>query len=147
MGSDSLFSIMDIATTGLVAERMRMNVIANNIANVNTTKTADGKPFRRKFVIFTSEFQKELQGAVKGIGKLGGVKIKEIKTSNAPFEKMYIPGHPDADKDGFVLASNVKRASEMMDLMMSSRSYEANLAIMRSAQRMINKSLQAFNRQ
>ncbi|MGR3179073.1 MAG: flagellar basal body rod protein FlgC [Candidatus Anammoxibacter sp.] len=147
MGGDSLFSIMDIATTGLVAERMRMNVIANNIANINTTKMADGKPFRRKFVIFTSDFQKELQGASKGSGQLGGVRIKEIKTSNAPFEKMYIPGHPDADKEGFVLASNVKRASEMMDLMMSSRAYEANLAIMRSAQRMINKSLQAFNRQ
>ncbi|MGR3317811.1 MAG: flagellar basal body rod protein FlgC [Candidatus Anammoxibacter sp.] len=147
MGGESLFSIMDIATSGLVAERMRMNVIANNIANVNTTKTADGKPFRRKFVIFTSEFQKELQGSAKGSEKLGGVKIKEIKSSNAPFEKMYIPGHPDADKDGYVLTSNVKRASEMIDLMMSSRAYEANLAILRSAQRMINKTLQAFSRQ
>ena len=147
MGSDSLFSIMDIASSGLVAERMRMNVIANNIANVNTTKAADGKPFRRKFVVFTSEFQKELQANVKGTEKLGGVKIKEIKTSNEPFEKMYIPGHPDADKDGYVLSSNVKGASEMVDLMMSSRSYEANLAIMRSAQRMINRTLQAFNKQ
>lgn len=147
MGSDSLFSIMDIASSALVAERMRMNIISNNIANANTTKTADGKPFRRKFVIFTSEFQKELEGNVRGSDKLGGVRIKEIKTSKAPFQKMFIPGHPDADKDGIVLTSNVNGSSEMIDLMMSSRAYEANLAIMRSAQRMINRSLRAFNRQ
>lgn len=146
MGSGSIFSIMDVASSGLTAERMRMNIIANNIANANTTKTADGKPFRRKFVIFTSEFQKELQGNARGSEKLGGVKIKEIKTSNAPFQKMFIPGHPDADEHGFVLTSNVNGSSEMVDLMTASRAYEANLAIMRSAQRMINRTLQAFRR-
>ena len=144
MGNDGLFSVMDIASTGLFAERMRMNVIANNIANANTTKTLDGKPFRRKFVIFASKLQEESRNGVKGSEKLGGVKVKEIRTSNEPFKKIYIPGHPDADKNGFVLVPNVNNSGEMVDLITASRAYEANLAIMRSAQRMINSSLRVF---
>lgn len=144
MGNDGLFSIMDIASTGIFAERMRMNVIANNIANANTTKAADGKPYRRKFVIFESKLQDEFHNGVKGSEKMGGVKIKEIKTSNEPFKKIYIPSHPDADKNGYVLVPNVNNSNEMVDLITASRAYEANLAIMRSAQRMINSSLRVF---
>lgn len=144
MGEKSLFSVMDIASTGLIAERMRMNVISNNIANAGTTKTADGTPFRRKVVIFTSELQKQLSAGNSNTEKLGGVKVKEVKVSSEPFSKTFSPGHPDADKDGFVLGSNVNGATEMVDLMTASRAYEANLAIMRSAQRMINKTIQAF---
>lgn len=144
MGSEGLFSIMDIGSTGLMAERVRMNTIANNIANADTTKAADGKPYRRKVVIFTSNFSDEMQKGSKGTGSLGGVKIKEIKESKEPFQRAYIPSHPEADKDGYVLSPNVNGANEMIDMMTSSRAYEANLAIMRSAQRMVNKTLQAF---
>lgn len=144
MGDIGLFSMMDIGTTGVMAERMRMNVIANNIANANTTKAADGKPYRRQVVVFTSEFQKELQGSTRGAEKLGGVKVKEIKTDKDPFKEMYIPGHPEANKDGIVLMPNIDTSNEMIDMMTASRSYEANLAIMRAAQKMINRTMQAF---
>ncbi len=146
MGNKGLFSIMDIGSTGLMAERTRMNVIANNIANSNTHKTADGKPFRRQVVVFTPKFDEELNNSSKGDMQLGGVEIKEIKVTKEPFPKMYMPDHPDADKDGNVLRSNVNGAVEMVDMMTASRAYEANLAILRSAQKMINKTMSAFQR-
>ena len=144
MGNEGLFSVMNIASSGLYAERTRMNIIANNIANANTTKTADGTPYRRKFPVFSSALQKEMGGRLRDDRKLGGVKVDKIKTSTDPFKKLYIPGHPDADKDGFVLNSNVSSATEMVDMIVASRAYEANLSIMRSANRMISRTLQAF---
>lgn len=146
MGSDGLFSIMDIGSSGLMAERVRMNIIANNIANAGTTNAGDGKPYRRRVVVYSSKFQDELKGNLRGSEKLGGVEVKEIKLSKEPFPKMYIPGHPDADKDGYVFTSNVNGANEMVDMLTASRAYEANLAIVRSAQKMVNKTIQVFSR-
>ena len=144
MGTEGLFSVMNIASSGLYAERTRMNIIANNIANANTTKTADGMPFRRKFPVFAAELQKEINNHSNDDKRLGGVRVQEVKISTDPFKKLYIPGHPDANKDGFVLSPNVSTANEMVDMIVSSRAYEANLSIMRSANRMISRTLQAF---
>lgn len=145
MGGDKgLFSIMDISATALYAERMRMNVIANNIANANTTHTADGKPYRKQSVIFTSKFDTELRSAIKGMDALAGVEIKEIKTSKEPFVKLFIPGHPDADKDGMVLMPNVNIPSELIDMITASRAYDANLAMVRSVRDMMNRTIGAL---
>ncbi len=146
MAGEGLFSIMDISSSALIAERIRMNIIANNIANANTTNAGDGKPFRRRVVVYEPKFQNELKNSERGSGQLGGVQVKEIKMSKEPFPSVYNPGHPDADKNGIVLNTNVNGTTEMVDMMTASRAYEANLAIMRSAQRMVNRTLRAFNR-
>lgn len=142
MGMDSTFSIFDISGSGLSAERIRMNVIANNIANANATETPEGGPYRREQVEFSSVLNKTMQrGDVKGTERLGGVKVQRILKSTEPFNKVYIPGHPKANAKGFVEMPNVSVMMEMVDLVTASRSYEANLAVINSSKDMSNRAL------
>lgn len=115
-------SALDISASGLYAERTRMNVIANNLANSNSTRTPEGGPFRRQLVI--------LQGVeVKVPGDFGGlgVSVKGVVDDQSPFPLIYDPGHPDANADGYVAMPNVNVVEEMVDMITALRAYEANI--------------------
>src|SRR5574337_703804 len=142
MGMESMFSAFDISGSGLSAERIRMNVIANNIANANATETPEGGPYRREQVEFSSALNETMKnGTIKGTERLGGVKVQQIVKSTEPFNKVYIPGHPKADAKGFVNMPNVSVMMEMVDLVTATRSYEANLAVINSSKDMNNRAL------
>ena len=147
MGIDNMFSVFDISGSGLSAERVRMNVIANNIANANATETPEGGPYRREQVEFSSLLNKTMKNSeIKGADRLGGVKVQQITKSTEPFNKVYIPGHPKADAKGFVNMPNVSVMTEMVDLVTASRAYEANLAVINSSKDMNNKALSIIGR-
>jgi len=118
-------------SSALSAEKMRMDIVAQNIANANTTKDADGQAYKRKVVTF--ETMVGADGA--------GVKVGAINDDSTPGEKVYNPHHPHADKDGMVTMPNVNPAIEMVDLLSASRAYEANLAVARNARQMATKAL------
>lgn len=142
MGIDSMLSVFDISGSGLSAERIRMNVIANNIANANATETPEGGPYRREQVVFSSLLNKTMQkGSIKGTERLGGVRVQRIQKSTEPFSRVYIPGHPKADAKGFVEMPNVNVVMEIVDLVTATRSYEANLAVINSSKEMNNRAL------
>ncbi len=142
MGTDGIFSVFDISSSGLSAERVRMNVIANNIANANATETPEGGPYRKEQVEFASVLNRTVDsGNIKGMERLGGVKVQKIIKSMEPFNKVFIPGHPKADEKGFVEMPNVSVMTEMVDLITSTRAYEANLAVINSSKDMANRAL------
>lgn len=149
MGMGKILSAFDISCSGLSAERMRMNVIANNIANANATDTPEGGPYRREQVEFSAVLNELQNGVAKGVSgseRLGGVKVKGIVKSQDPFSVQYMPGHPKADAKGFVNMPNVQVATEMVDLITASRSYEANLAVINSTKDMNSKALSLIGR-
>ncbi len=142
MGMDGMFSIFDISGSGLSAERTRMNIIANNIANANATETPEGGPYRREQVEFSSVFNTAMRNSnINGAERAGGVKVQKIVKSTEPFNKVYMPGHPKADGKGFVEMPNVNVMMEMVDLVTATRAYEANLAVMNSSKDMNNRAL------
>ena len=132
-----LISAREIALTGLRAQRTRMNVIANNIANVMTTRTPDGGPFRRQLAIFRGE-----QLGPNADHKDFGVRISRIIADPSPFRIVYEPSHPDANADGFVEYPNVNVAVEMINLVSAQRAYDANIAVFASDRRMKQKALE-----
>lgn len=126
MNLDSLFKGMSISSTGMAAERKRLDVIAQNIANANVVATKDGGPYRRKDVVFESILKDSLNASE---GTIGGVRIASTNQDfDTPLNEVFDPSHPMADKEtGLVQYPNVNMAFEMVDLMTASRSYEANL--------------------
>lgn len=124
MPFSNMFAASAISGSGLSAERFRMEVIANNIANANSTRTASGEPFRRQDVIFAEVFGR---AGADGGPKLGGVEAVELVDDPSPFVPVYMPGHPDADASGTVQMPNVTLPTEMVNLLTASRAYEANL--------------------
>ena len=134
-----MFSGMDISASGLSAEKARMDIISNNLANANTTRGADGKPYSRKMIIFSELLADKLSGGTK-MGQ--GVKVDAIVESDTPFKRIYDPSHPDADKDGFVEYPNVDPIKEMVDMITSTRAYEANISAYNAAKMMANKALE-----
>ncbi len=136
---------LDIAASGLSAQRINLNVISMNLANINTTRTPEGGPYRRKEVIFRAApikwpfdnlMRSELESQVKG------VKVNRIVEDNTPFRRVYDPGNPDADKDGYVLYPNINVVEEMANMLTSLRSYEANLSTISSIKTMLSQALQ-----
>ena len=128
-----LFDALNVSASGMSAERMRMDVIASNLANANTTRGADGQPYRRQEVI--------LQEKSPSFGEvLGGVMVAGIVDDPTPPRRVYDPGHPDADKNGYVTMPNVNPVTEMVDLITSSRGYEANVTAMNAAKQMFTKT-------
>ena len=130
MIDDSVFKTMDISASGLNAEWVRMRVIANNLANAETTETAEGGPFRRRQVIF--------RAIMDG---LSGVQVAGIVPSGDPPRMVYEPGHPDADDNGYVAMPNVKVPLEMIDMMTATRAYEANLAAIRNFKQICERTI------
>lgn len=127
-----LFTAMDISASGMRAQRTRMNVISSNIANAQTTRTPEGGPYQRKDVILkASTFEKAL----------AGVEVQEIVSDNTTGERIYNPGSPDADKDGYVTMPNVNMTEEMVNLIDASRSFEANTAAVKAQKDMAAKAL------
>ncbi len=137
---------LDISASGMTAERLRMDVIANNLANVNTTRTPGGGPFRREEVVLTpgtSSFGDALSAATGGAGGyLGGVQVSAIVPDQTPFKRVYDPGHPDADAQGYVSMPNIDTVTEMVDMMGASRAYEANVSAVDALKSMAEKAIQ-----
>jgi flagellar basal-body rod protein FlgC len=139
-----MFSGFDISASGLSAERLRMDIISNNIANVNTTRTTDNKPFRRQMPIFQ---QRDRVLPVPGIAQpisdqTGmGVRAVGIIEDMSPLEKKYDPGHPHADKDGYVEMPNVNVVKEMVDMITATRAYEANVSVINSTKGMMSQAI------
>ena len=135
------FSAADISASGLAAERLRMEIAANNIANANTTRTPEGGPYRRQRVIFSAESFTDALNNANPAAHLGGVQIGGIVPDTAEFPRIYDPGHPDADAGGWVEMPNVQLANEMVDLVTASRAYEANLQALRSLRGMVEETI------
>ena len=131
------FSALDISASGLSAERMRMEVVASNIANAQATRAQGEDPYRRKQVVFATALDQALgQGS-----KIGGVQVVGIQGDPSEFPKVYLPGHPHADENDMVAMPNVKLPDEMVDLVTASRSYEANLRAIRSFRQIAEQTL------
>ena len=138
-----------ISASGMTAERLRMDVVANNLANVNTTRTPNGGPFRRQQVSFApanasfGETLAGLDGEQEGTGTVqGGVQVAGIVPDSRPFRRIYQPGHPDADKQGYVSLPNIDTVTEMVDMMSATRAYEANVAAVGAVKSMAMKALE-----
>jgi flagellar basal-body rod protein FlgC len=140
MGQGGLFSATQIASSGLAAERLRMEVAANNIANANSTRTADGTPYRRQQVVFSAAMQQALGGKASG-DHLTGVAIEGVQDDMSELPRLHSPGHPHADADGYVTLPNVKLPTEMVDMMTAARAYEANLKSLQVFRNMTEQSL------
>lgn len=146
----SMFGGIDAAASGLTAERLRMDVISNNIANVNSTRTVDGGPFKRKYVVFqpreaeSNSFASMLNGAMNkgGRNRAGdGVRAVGIGTDDTQGKLVFDPGHPDANADGYVELPNVDIVNEMVDMITASRAYEANVTTINAAKSMAQQAL------
>ncbi|MDN5276513.1 MAG: flagellar basal-body rod protein FlgC [Clostridiales bacterium] len=141
-----MFRAFDISASALTLQKLRMDVIAQNIANAQTTRTETGEPYRRKVVVVREEqdtkpFGQYLQESVKAFSG-GGVKAVRIQGDPTPFKRVYDPGHPDADEDGYVLMPNVEILREMVDMISATRSYEANVTAFNASKNMAMKALE-----
>lgn len=141
-----IFGAIDTSASGLTAERLRMDVISNNIANVNTTRTEDGSPFRRQLCIFQSRspghrwpFSASTEKGKSPIGT--GVRVTNVMSDQSPFKLVYDPNHPDADKDGYVRFPNINIVHEMVDMITCTRAYEANVTSINAAKDIVNAAL------
>lgn len=141
-----MFSSFNVSASGMTAQRIRMDIISDNIANINTTRTENGGPYRRKMPVFqekeVASFKKILQSNIAGGSSDGGVKVTNISEDNSPFKLIYNPGHPDANEDGYVAMPNVDLSSEMVDMISASRAYEANITALNTSKSMAMKALE-----
>jgi flagellar basal-body rod protein FlgC len=143
----SLFGGLEVSASGLTAERLRMDVTAENLANAQTTRGANGQPYRRKEVILQEapgSFGASLSAAMGGDNGSsgGGVQVAGIVQDTAtPLKHVYDPSHPDADAQGYVSMPNVDTVTEMVDLISAQRAYEANVTAMQSAKQMFSRTL------
>lgn len=148
----ALFNVFDISASGLTAERLRMDVISNNIANVNTTRTVEGGPYKRQRVVFEPRGEKVgfifpsiFSDKAKSVNQFQGVSVTQIITDNSLGRLVYDPGHPDADENGYVHMPNVNIVQEMVDMISATRAYEANVTAINSAKQMAVKTLDILN--
>ncbi len=131
-----IFSAFDISASGLYAERTRMNVIANNLANANATRTPEGGPFRRQLVVLRGTEASDLN-RMENLG----VEVAGVVDDLSPFPLVYNPGHPDANPDGYVAMPNVNVVEEMVDMTTAVRAYEANITAIDAGKNIIRRSL------
>ena len=132
-----------ISSSALKAQSIRLNTISSNLANIETTSTPEGGPYKKKSVYFQStplSFKEQLDDQVKG--NLQGVEVTKIIEDNTPAKKVYNPSHPDADENGYVEMPNISVLEEMVDMMSATRSYQANVTAIKSAKRMALKALE-----
>jgi flagellar basal-body rod protein FlgC len=142
----SLLSALSISASGMSAQRQRTELLVENLANSDTTRTPEGGPYRRKDAVFTSDpsaadfssmFESEM-------GSGTGVRVSQVITDQRDPEKRYLPGHPDADKDGYVAYPRMNPAEDMVDLLGASRGYQANVSAVAAVKDMIQRSLDLF---
>lgn len=140
----SLFNLLSVSASGLEAQRRRAEVLVENLANAETTRTPQGGPYRRKDVIFESSTSEQPFQSVfqKEIGKVPqGVRVANVIEDTREPDRRYIPGHPDADAQGYVSFPRVNPAEDMVDLMNATRGYHSNVAAMSAIKDMIQRSL------
>lgn len=140
----SLLTALSVSASGMSAQRTRTELLVENIANSETTRTAEGGPYRRKDAVFEStpvpsafgdEFASQLNSSMMG------VTVANVSVDTSPPERRYMPGHPDADKDGYVSMPRVNPAEDMVDLIGADRSYQANVSAIASIKDMIQRSI------
>lgn len=135
---------MDISTSGLTAQRARMDVISENLANIDTTRTEDGKPYTRKYVVLEERnpsFSDVLSSTQGQSSATGGVRVAEIGEDTSDYKLKYDPTNPDANADGYVQMPNVDENQEMVDMLEAYRSYEANVTAFGAYKDMAVKTL------
>ncbi len=146
----SFFNSFNISSTGLTAQRLRMDVIADNIANATTTRTSNGEPFRRSRVLLRSRenrpiYQNHFKPDALKINAGEGVRVLKVEKDNAPLRLVYDPEHPDSIKTGpqkgYVEMPNVVLVNEMVDMISASRSYEANVAVVNASKSIFRSAL------
>jgi len=141
-----LFNSFNISASALSAQRLRMDIIAQNIANVNTTRTQDGTPYRRKTVLFQEKevpFSHYLSKESRARYLSGnGVRVAGIVEDPTPFKEVYDPSHPDADENGIVRLPNVEIVTEMVNMISATRAYEANVTALNNSKAMALKALE-----
>jgi len=139
----SLFSALSVGSSGMSAQRQRAELLVENMANAETTRTPEGGPYRRKDAVFettsvTSPFASIFSSELQSVG---GVGVSEIVVDQSDPERRYMPGHPDADKDGYVALPKINIAEDMVDLMGAARGYEANISAISAVKDMIQRSI------
>jgi len=146
--SGGLFGSLGISASGMSADRLRMDVVAENLANADTTRGANGQPYQRKEVVLQevggSSFASQLAGAQAGGADASpgnGVEVAGIVNDPSPGRQVYDPGHPDANAQGYVTLPNVNPVTEMVDLITATRGYEANVQAMSAAKQMFSRTL------
>jgi len=132
---------LETSASGLYAQRKRMDIIASNLANIETTRTEKGGPYRRKMVVMGTkeidqDFDKMFNSGVKG------VQIEDVVEDQTPFKKVYNPSHPDADSNGYLYKPNVDLIVETTNMLMARRAFEANIAAIKATRQMIIKALE-----
>jgi flagellar basal-body rod protein FlgC len=139
-----LFKAMQISANGLSAERLRMDTIASNISNVNTTRTGQGGPYRRKVAIFQEDLDREMNRYSGGVSFNGnGIRpVAIVEDATTPFGRVYDPSNPDAGADGYVQTPNVNVLNEIVDMISSTRAYEANVSAIQAEKSMASKALE-----
>ncbi len=151
-----ILSSLDVSASGLTAQRLRLDVIANNIANVNSTRSSDGGPYRRHAVVMSEKATQMPSGLARmSLGPLGagpldggsdpdseGVMVAAIVPDPSPMRLEYNPGHPDANAEGYVLMPNVNIVTEMVDMVSATRVYEANVTAINAAKSMAVRALE-----
>lgn len=141
----SLFSALSIGASGMAAQRARAELLVENLANAETTRTPDGGPYRRKDAVFESaSVESTFSSIFEASVQAHGVGVSEIVTDMRDPERRYMPGHPDADRDGYVAFPRVNPAEDMVDLMGASRGYQANVAAIAAVKDMIQRSIDLF---
>lgn len=133
----NLIAGIDVTAGALNAQKTRLDIVAQNIANAQTTRTANGTPYQRQVVSFESELVRRTGGS-----SLQSVKVASIQPDRTPGQQVYNPQHPDAGADGLVMMPNVNLSYEMVDLITASRAYEANLSVVKNAKQMAMKALE-----
>ncbi len=139
----SFLNSLNISGSGLTAQRLRMDVISENIANMDTTRTEDGGPYRRKMVVLssTSDFKNMLVQNLNDY-EAGGVEVTEITEDQSEFKLIFNPEHPDADENGYVRMPNVDSLKETVDMMEAYRAYQANITALNTTKQMAVKALE-----
>jgi flagellar basal-body rod protein FlgC len=142
----NLFGVFSVGSSGMEAQRIRAELLAENIANAETTRTPEGGPYRRKDAVFTTQEPEQPFSSVLNseVDTLSGVAVHDVIVDQSAPQRRYMPGHPDADKDGYVAFPQVSAAHEMVDLMGAASGYQANVAAISAAKDMIQRSLDLF---
>lgn len=140
----AFMSSLDISGSGMTAQKYRMEIVAQNLANANTTRTAEGGPYRRKLVVLSEVGgQSSFASALRSAGEAsGGVKVTEVVDDTDDFKMEYDPTHPDADENGYVSLPNVDTMEEMVDMMSASRLFESNVMAFNAMKSMATKALE-----
>ncbi|WP_371192662.1 flagellar basal body rod protein FlgC [Glaciecola sp. SC05] len=134
----SLFNVMDISSTGMAAENVRLNTTASNIANANSVSSSYEDTYRARHPVFAAAMDKATENQAKGVG----VEVKGIVESNKPLQIEYAPGNPMADENGYIYKSNVNIVEEMANMMSASKAYETNVQVADTTKRIFRRVLQ-----